>query len=171
MHATCRTARASGKSTRRATTLCRWWGPINAGLQLLLLANPRPTGWWVYVKGAEGLAPPVERALSEALTRAGYTTVIQAPLRLDATIRAFWLRPSWTTRCDAEIAVRLVDENGSVVWTKVVAAHADKFVGLFGDEAFENVVRLTMDALIGRAVVEFASPEFAAAVARLSNAN
>jgi len=139
-----------------------------AGLELLSLANPRPTGWWVHVKGAEGLAPPIERALGEALHRAGYATGTPAPLRLDATILAFWLRPSWTTRCEAEIALRLVDDNGSVVWTKVVAAHAEEFVGLFGDEAFENVVRLTMDALIARTVTEFTSPEFMAAVSGTS---
>ena len=112
--------------------------------------------------------PPLERALGEALSRAGYTTGKQAPLRLDATTRAFWLSPSWTTRCDAELAVRLVDENGAVGWTGVVTAHAEKFVGLFGDEAFENVVRMTMDALIARAVTKFASSEFGVAVSRTS---
>jgi hypothetical protein len=141
---------------------------IGAGLQLLFLTNPRPTGWWVYVKGTEGLAPPIERALGEALNRAGYAPATEAPLRLTGAIRTFWLRPSWTTRCDAEIALSLIDDNGSVVWTKVVAAQAEKFVGLFGDEAFENVVRMTIDALIGRATTEFSSPEFAAAVTRTS---
>jgi hypothetical protein len=139
---------------------------VGTGLVLLDLANPRPTGWWVYVKGADGLAPPIERALGEALNRAGYATANPAPLRLDATIRAFWLRPSWTTRCDAEIDLRVVDDNGTVVWTRVVAARAEKVVGLFGDEAFENVVRMTMDALIGRTVAEFTSPEFTASVSQ-----
>jgi hypothetical protein len=38
-----------------------------AALQLMLLANTKPTGWYVYAKGTEGPALPVERALREAL--------------------------------------------------------------------------------------------------------
>ena len=142
---------------------------IAGSLQLLYLANPRPTGWWVYVKGAEGIAPPIERAFGEALRRAGHLVAETAPLRVEATIRTFWLTPSWTTRCDTEVAVKLVDENGALVWTKVIAAHAARFVGLFDDEAFENVVRMTMDTLIKRAATEFASLEFAKAVTRTSS--
>jgi len=141
---------------------------IGGSLQLLYLATPGPTGWYVYVKGAAGLAPPLERALREALNRSGYPSATQGPLRLEGTIRSFWLSPSWTTRCDAEIALRLIDENGSAVWTKVVVAHAEKFVGIFGDEAFENVVRIAVDDLIARAAAEFASSAFAAAVSRTS---
>lgn len=141
---------------------------IGGGLILLSLANPQPMGWYVFLKGPDGLAPPVARAIGEALNRAGYPTAGAAPLRLEGAIRAFWLRPSWTTRCDVGIELRLIGEGGSVAWANTVTAHAEKFVGWFGDEAFEEVVRMAMDELVARTAAEFASPAFAAAVSRTS---
>ena len=141
---------------------------VGGGLVLLSMVNPQPTGWFVYLKGPDGLAPPVARAIGEALNRAGYPVAGAAPVRLEGAIRAFWLRPSWTTRCDVGIELRLIGEGGSVAWANTVTAHAEKFVGWFGDEAFEEVVRMAMDELVRRAAAAFASPEFAAAASRKS---
>jgi hypothetical protein len=143
-------------------------GPQSAGaiiaLQLLMLANTQPTGWYVYAKGTEGLAPPIERALGDALASAGYGTTEPAALRLDGTIRSFWLTPSWSTRCDAEVELRLSDDSGALLWLLTIVVHVDQFVGWFTNDAFEAVVRLAMDQLVQQAAMEFTEPEFLAAV-------
>jgi hypothetical protein len=133
-------------------------------LQLLMLANTQPTGWYVYAKGTEGLAPPIERALGAALASAGYATTEPAALRLDGTIHSFWLTPSWSTRCDAEVELRLSDESGAVRWILTIVVHVDQLVGWFTNDAFEAVLRLAMDQLVTQAAVEFTEPEFLAAV-------
>lgn len=129
-----------------------------AALQRKLLANTKPTGWYLHAKGDAGLALPVERALREALMRSGHTTSESASLRLDGTIRTFWLTPSWTTRCDAAVELRLTDD-GNLRWSKTIFVSVEKFVGWFTDEAFEEVVRLAMDQLVSRAAAEFAALE------------
>lgn len=138
-------------------------GAVTA-LQLLMLANTQPTGWYVYTKGMEGLAPPIERALGAALASAGYATTEAAALRLDGTIHSFWLTPSWSTRCDAEVELRLSDESGAVRWILTLVVHVDQFVGWFTNDALEAVLRLAMDQFVTQAAVEFTEPEFLAAV-------
>lgn len=130
-----------------------------AALQLMLLAHTKPTGWYIYAKGTEGPALPVERALREALARSGHSTSDSASLRLDGTIRTFWLTPSWTTRCDAEVELRLIDD-GNLRWSRTIVVNVDKLVGWFTNEAFEEVVQMAMDQFVSRAAAEFAALEF-----------
>jgi hypothetical protein len=129
-----------------------------AALQMMLLASTKPTGWYVHAKGTDGPALPVERALREALARSGHSTSDSASLRLDGTIRTFWLTPSWTTRCDAAVELRLTDD-GNLRWSRTIVVNVDKLVGWFTNEAFEEVVLMAMDQLVSRAAAEFAALE------------
>src|SRR5512144_1716242 len=77
---------------------------VTAGAQLLLLASPQPSGRYVLVRNDDGAPAVVEHALRNALVQAGQ--VGAQSMRIDATIRTFWMRPSWTTTCDVAVDVR-----------------------------------------------------------------
>ena len=86
-------------------------------------------------------------------------------MRIDATIRTFWMRPSWTTTCDVVVDVRARNAGDTEVWSGTLESHVETFVGWFTAEAFEEVARLTLDQLVQRAAEAFRSPEFASAMA------
>jgi hypothetical protein len=124
--------------------------PAVAGAILLL--PTAPTGRYLVVGNAGGVPAVIERAVVAALLRSG-----RAPQRdtLEASIRTFLIRPSWTTTCDIVVDLRLVDSLGTVRWQQTIESHVGRFEGWFTVEAFERVGRLGLDQFVHDAAAAF----------------
>lgn len=136
---------------------------VTAGLLLLGLAVPAPTGRYVTVADPSHVARAVERALTYALFDAG-----RAPIgggMLEVTVRRFWMRPWWTTTCDIVLDVSVRTPTGQTMWEHTLESHVGKFEGWFTVEAFQRVATLGLDDLVAKATEVFASTEFGAASA------
>ena len=127
-----------------------------------MLLAPMPTGRHLVVKNSADVAHAVGHALSIALLQSK-----RYPLEtgfLEANVRRFWMRPSWTTTCDVVVETRLLSAGGKALWERTLEAHVDRFEGWFTTEAFERVARVALDQLAERATEAFASADFGAVV-------
>ena len=134
----------------------------STALVLLALAAPAPTGRYLVIADSSDVARAVEYALNDALLRAHRTPIGRD--RVHATVRQFWIRPSWTTRCDIVLDVRVLGPGGQVRWERTLESHVDRFEGWFTVEAFERVATLGLDELVAQAAEAFGSTAFGAAL-------
>jgi len=132
----------------------------DVAVQLFALTATRSTSWYITVKDGAPVTASVRSLLADAVAQSGYAVDEGAPRRLDATIRTFWIRPSWTTRCQIAIELKVTDAAGVTLWRKPVSAEIDKFIGWFSEHAFEEAIRTTLDQLLQSIEQELESDEF-----------
>lgn len=120
-----------------------------------------PTGRYLVVRDPVEVPRAVEAALIDAWLKSGLPS--NSGTGLEATLRSFWITPSWTTTCDIVVELRLRDAAGVLQWQQTIASRVQVFEGNFAAEAFERVVRRGLDRLVEQAGAAFASPAFAAA--------
>ena len=137
---------------------------LEAGMAVaMLLAPTQPTGRYIVVADASDVGRAVKDVLIHALLKTGQRSVDDGVV--EAGVRAFWLRPSWTTTCDAGVELHVLGSDGKTRWETTLDVHVEKFEGWFSTEAFERVAGLALDQLADRAARSFASAAFRAAIA------
>jgi hypothetical protein len=135
---------------------------VAVGVAIVLFAPTFPTGRYLLVRNPTEVALAIERALVSAWLKSGRP--VTAGIGLEASVRRFWIQPSWTTTCEMSVDLRLRDTHGAGLWQQSVDSRVQEFQGLFAVEGFEHVARVALDQFVDQAAAAFASPAFAAAV-------
>jgi hypothetical protein len=137
--------------------------PALAGavVAIMLLTPPQPTGQLVLVDDPADVTRAVESALILAWRKSGRD--LRTGLGLELTVRNFWMTPSWTTRCDLSVDLRLHDAAGAPLWQATLESQAEEFVGFYVVESFERVATMALDRFVDQAAGAFVSPAFVAA--------
>lgn len=137
-------------------------GPVVAvGVAIALFGPTFPSGRYLRVRDPAEVALALEIAVVSAWLKSGRTAT--EGIGLEASVRRFWIQPSWTITCELSVELRLRDARGAVLWQQDIDSRVQAFEGFFLTEAFERVARMALDQFADRAAAAFASPDFAAA--------
>ena len=134
---------------------------VAVGVAIALFGPTFPSGRYLRVRDPAEVALALEIAVASAWLKSGRTAT--EGIGLEASVRRFWIQPSWTITCELSVELRLRDARGAVLWQQDIDSRVQAFEGFFLTEAFERVARMALDQFADRAAAAFASPDFAAA--------
>lgn len=160
---------APAATQRSGTVIVRTFTDSRKDIDKALVGNKRNGFGMVLgsygIKGGKSVAEVLTGHFADALTAAGYKTVVSDTAggspALCGDIKEFWLDLYGAVWNNIGVSLQLKDRGGRVVWTKQVEANKTNVLWVGVPSEIEKVIRESLDKALKQTVDDFAAADFA----------